>query len=158
MAIRDTMCWGFQQIKLIMNSLFHPQESNSWFAQAMRQALSGAVTAILDLSFFKFFLWMNVSIFLSAIFSGCISTVENYLAGRWYVMSGVTQFSHGVRMQLGLHAVGFLGCLAITELVLLVLASWLGMWPVWAKICALPIGFCWSFMCNRYFIFKGSCK
>ncbi len=156
MGVRDAVQWSFQQIEAMVCCLLRPKENNNTiFAQAVRQVMSGCVSALVDLSFFQIFLWMNLSIFLSAALSGGVAMVANYLITRWYVMAGVTQFKYGVGRQFSCYIFAFFGWLGITEVVLLVLASWMGMWPITAKVCALPIGFIWTFMCNRYLVFKG---
>jgi putative flippase GtrA len=129
-------------------------ENPSIVAQSVRQALSGSLATLVDLSSFQAALWIDINIFLAAFFSFCLALLTNFFVSRNYVYGNVTDYKYSRTKQFFLYIFAAFLSLGIIQIFLLIFAVYLMTPPLLAKILALPPVFIFTLLSGRFLIFR----
>lgn len=144
-----------QQIKLIVEILFHPSRDQSLRAQAIRHLLGGAIVAVIDLSVFQWALvWLGAPASGAAFISWVISLITSWIVTRWYVFGEVKRQKRNVLFQLFLFCGVALVSLGIIQVCIFIFTNYLLVAPLVAKILSLPIVFMWTLSVSRCIVFS----
>jgi putative flippase GtrA len=144
----------FMFFHFIQESLCFPGRNRSIAAQSVRQALSGGLATLVDLSSFQLILWLGVNIFLSASFSFLLALFTNFFISRNYVFASTGKHEHTCLKQFIVYVFSAIITLGIIQLFLLVFAVYLTFPPILAKILALPPVFVFTLFFGRFLIFR----
>jgi putative flippase GtrA len=138
----------------VQESLCLPARNCSVAAQSVRQALSGSLATLVDLSSFQLILWLGVNIFLSAFFSFILALLTNFFIGRNYVFASTGKHEHTCFKQFIVYSFSAIITLGVIQLFLLVFTVYLMFPPILAKILALPPVFVFTLLSGRFLVFR----